>query len=67
MLLSHEVDGRIASRTQGAQELVIIEGGAGVDRLATDGTDSSLKNSRIVRFNSLDRHPRLTSAGRARE
>jgi hypothetical protein len=42
-LLPREINGRIYSRTQGAQELVIIKVRGAVGRLSTDGADGSLK------------------------
>jgi hypothetical protein len=46
-LLPHEVNGRICSLTQGAQELVITEARDAGDRLGTDGADGSLKKRRV--------------------
>ena len=43
ILLPHEVNDRICSFTQGAQDLVIIEARGAVRRLSTDGTGGSLK------------------------
>lgn len=45
VLLPHEVNGRICSLTQGAQDLVIIEARGAAGRLSTDGAgaDGSLK------------------------
>ena len=40
ILLSHEVNGRICSHTQGAQEIVIVEARVGVDRLGIDSASS---------------------------
>ena len=40
MLLSHEVNGRICSRTQSAQEIVIVEARVGVGRLGIDSASS---------------------------
>jgi hypothetical protein len=45
VLLSHEVNGRVCSRTQGAHELVIIEAWGDVSTLSNGGS-SSLKNKR---------------------
>jgi hypothetical protein len=45
MFLSHEVNGRICSRTQGAQELVIIEAWGDISTL-DNGDSSSLKSKR---------------------
>jgi hypothetical protein len=48
-LLSHKVNGRSSSRTQGTQELVIIEARGAVGTLGVNGGNSSLKKGRIVR------------------
>jgi hypothetical protein len=65
VLLSHKVNGRIKSLTQGAQELVIIEARVAVGRLGTNGAISSLEKKRVVGGYSkptrLERHPGLTS------
>ncbi len=43
VLLSHEVNDRICSLTQGAQDLVIIEARGAFDWLRTNGANSSLR------------------------
>jgi hypothetical protein len=47
VLLSHKVNGRIISLTQGAQELVIIEARVAIGRFGTNGAISSLKNRKL--------------------
>jgi hypothetical protein len=47
VLLPHEVNGRICSHTQGAQDLVIIEARGAGFRLGTDDADGSLKKRKV--------------------
>ena len=49
MLLSHEVNGRICSRTQGAQEFEIIEARGAESTVGIDGASGSLEIRSVVR------------------
>lgn len=49
VLLPHEVNGRICSLTQGAQDVVIIEARGAIGRLGTDCADGSLKKKSVSR------------------
>ena len=47
MLLSHEVNGRIGSRTQNAQELVIVEARGAEGAVSIDDANGSLEREKV--------------------
>lgn len=69
-LLSYKVNGRICSRTQAAQDLIIIKARGAVGRLSIDGDGGSLKNRSVSSEAILNltgqKCPRLTSVEGAR-
>jgi hypothetical protein len=51
MLLSHEVNGRVGSRTQGAQELVIVEARGAEGAASIDNASGSLEAEGVYQPN----------------
>ncbi len=47
MLLSHEVDGRIGSRAQGAQELVVVKARGAEGTVSIDNANGSLEEEEV--------------------